>query len=129
MTESKFQEYYQQIKDRDEMIAAEQPLPKADGVDVYIVFGLSLGIASIVFGFFTKYSIILALLALILSFIGYRHKRNINVSIAGLICSCTGLFLATALAIYRYAVITSVDEALHNILHNLLSNLLHNILR
>ncbi len=118
MEESKFQEYYQQVKERDEKIANERPLPEAEGVNAWIVFGLSLGIASIVFGFFTKYSIILAIVALALSFVGYRQKKN-NVAIAGLICSCVGFFLSIAFAIYRYVVMASLNGTWQNFIDSL----------
>ena len=118
MEESKFQAYYQQVRERDEKIANERPLPEAEGVNAWIVFGLSLGIASIVFGFFTKYSIILAIVALALSFVGYRQKKN-NVAIAGLICSCVGLFLSIAFAIYRYVVMASLNGTWQNFIDSL----------
>ncbi len=106
MEDSKFQEYYQQVRERDEI--KESPLPSAEGVNVWIVFGLSLGIASIVFSFITKYSVVLAILALVLSFVGYKQKKN-NVAIAGLICSTVGLILGACLAIYRYVLIQSAN--------------------
>ena len=108
--ESKFQEYYQQVRERDEKIANNQPLPQAESVNVWVVFGLSIGIASIVISFFTKYSIILALVALTLSFVGYRQIKN-SVSISGLICSCVGLFFSIIFTIYRYLIMFSIDVA------------------
>ena len=118
MEESKFQEYYQQVRERDEKIARERPLPEAEGVNVWVVFGLSLGIASIVFGFFTKYSIILALVALALSFVGYRQKKN-NGAVPGLICSCVGLFLSIGFAICRYFVMASLSSTWQSFIDSL----------
>lgn len=118
MEESKFQEYYKQIRERDEKIANEKPLPNVEGVSVWIVFGLSLGIASIAFSFVTKYSIVLALVALIFSFIGYR-KRKINIAVAGLVCSTLGLILGISCAIGRYIMVESINSAWQNFMNSI----------
>ena len=86
MEDGKFQEYYRQIRERDERIANEKSLPNVEGTNVFTIFGLSLGITSIIFSFFTRYSIVFVLLALLLSFIGRRKKKN-NIADAGVICS------------------------------------------
>lgn len=109
MGNSKFQEYYQEVKERDEKLANNKPLPYTEGVNVWIVFGLSLGIASIIFSFFTKYSIILAVIALVFSFVACHQKKN-NVSAAGLICSTVGLIMSIIFAIYRYLILTAIYE-------------------
>ena len=67
MEEKTFQDYYNQVRERDEKIAEMQPLPSAEGVNAWVVLGLSLGIASIAFSFITIYSIVLAFIALIFS--------------------------------------------------------------
>jgi len=113
MEENKFQEYYNQVRERDEKIANAQPLPSPEGVNVWIVFGLSLGIASIVFSFITKYSIVLAITALILSFVGYRKKKN-NVATAGLVCSAVGLILGVICAVGRYVMMESINNTWQN---------------
>ena len=104
MEESKFQEYYKQVKERDQKILEETPLPEAEGNNVWITFGLSLGIASIVFSFYTKFSVILGAFALVLSVIGYNKKKN-NVGMAGIICSSIGFVLGIILAVGRYRLI------------------------
>lgn len=107
MGDSKFQEYYQEVRERDEKLVNEKPLPQAEGINAWLVFGLSLGIASIVFSFFTKYSIILAIIALGLSFVGYRQKKN-SLSKAGLICSTVGLVMSIIFTICRYVIMMTV---------------------
>lgn len=92
MDESKFQEYYQEVRERDQKIADERPLPEAKGVNVCSIFGLALGISSMVLAVTTRYTIVLAVIALLLSFLGYR-KQNCGISIAGLICSSLGLLM------------------------------------
>jgi len=103
MEENSFQEYYKEVVERDQKILEESELPEAQGVNEWIVFGLSLGIASIVFAFFTKYSIILGAFALLLSIIGYVKKKT-NTAMAAIICSAIGLILSAILAAVRYGL-------------------------
>ncbi len=109
MGNSKFQEYYQEVKERDEKLANNRQLPYTEGTNVWTVFGLSLGIASIIFSFFTKYSFVLAVIALVFSFVGYRQKKN-GVATAGLICSTVGFITSITLAVYRYLILTAIYE-------------------
>ncbi len=104
MEDGKFQEYYRQIRERDERIANEKSLLNVEGTNVFTIFGLSLGITSIVFSFFTRYSIVFALLALLLSFIGRRKKKN-NIADAGVICSTVGLIMGIIFIVFRFAVV------------------------
>lgn len=113
-----FQDYYQEVKERDERIANEKPLPNPEGVNVWIVFGLSLGIASIMFSLINKYSIVLAVLALIFSFVGYRKKVN-KVATAGIVCSAVGLILGVICAIGRYLLMESINSIWQNFIESI----------
>lgn len=117
MEEKTFQDYYNQVRERDEKIAEMQPLPSAEGVNAWVVLGLSLGIASIAFSFITIYSIVLAFIALIFSFIGYRLKNN-NVAIAGLVCSILGLIMGIAFALIRHNILESINSTWQNIINS-----------
>lgn len=115
MKESEFEAAYKKVRERDEKSANEQPIPEAEGINVWVVFGLSIGIASIVLAFITKYSVLFALVAMALSFIGYRKKRG-SQAFAGMVCGSVGLILGIVFSIARYLIFVSVNGTMNDIM-------------
>lgn len=98
-----FQEYYQQVVDRDEQIAAEKPLPEIKGTTpVSTMFGLAIGAGSILFSFFSKYNLILCLTGLLLSTWSYVKYDKKNLAKAGIICSIIATILSASLWAFQY---------------------------
>lgn len=97
MVENKFQEYYKAVRERDQHILEETQLPDAEGINVCALFGLTLGIGSIVLGFFTVYSAAFAVIGLILSALGYKKPLN-RFAVPGMITSIIGFIISIGLA-------------------------------
>ena len=116
--DKEFQEYYKQVTERDRIIAENTPIPSAQGSNVWIVFGLSIGIATIVFSFFSKYSVVMGIIALVLSFVGYTKKKD-NTAIAGLVCSLIGIILGAAFTLYRYFLFSAWQDYVDGILQKI----------
>ncbi len=98
MEQNSFQDYYNDVKQRDQQILENTPLPEARGTSVWSIFGLTLGIASVVCFFIPKIAIFIGLIALGCSVMGYI-KKNENVALAGIICSAIGLIVSISIII------------------------------
>jgi hypothetical protein len=100
MEEKNFQDYYSEIVQRDQKLADEKPLPKVYGTNVWTIFGLSLGITSIVLSLFTIYSLIIGSFALVLALIGYK-RQEIRIAKVAIICSVVAIVLGIAFILVR----------------------------
>ena len=104
MEENTFQDYYDKIKERDQEQFEKTPLPEPSGNNVWTIFGLSFGIASIAFGFIFPYVIILALFSLVISGIGYG-KKVCNLGKAAIICSVIDVIISLLALIPYFSIL------------------------
>lgn len=104
MENKNFNDYYQDIRERDQKIYEEKPLPQPQGHSVWNIFGLALGISAIVFSIFTKYSIICAGLALIFSIIGYIKEKH-PIGIVAIVCSSIGLISGIIFTVTKFMLL------------------------
>ena len=101
MSESDFQHYYRKIRERDLKTEAETPLPEPSETNVWIMFGLSVGIGSAVLGIFTFYAVIPAGFALFMSIIGHLRKRTDTLGVAATACSAGSVILCIVMEAVR----------------------------
>jgi hypothetical protein len=118
MSETDFQHYYREIRERDQKAEEEAPLPHISETSVWTVFGLSVGTASIIIGIFTSYAVILAGFSLFMSVIGFIRNRTDTLGIASVICSAAGVLLGIAMEAVRIMFfgdgnLTFLNEFLH----------------
>lgn len=118
MSETDFQHYYREIRERDKKAEEEAPLPHISETSVWTVFGLSVGIASIIIGIFTSYAVILAGFSLFMSVAGFIRNRTDTLGIASVICSAAGVLFGIAMEAVRIMFfgdgnLTSLNEFLH----------------
>lgn len=109
MAENKsFEDYYQDIRVRDQKRLEDKPMPQGDRNNVSSILGLAVGISGIAFSIITKYSIILAIVGGILSVFGYVKKKR-NVGLAGIICSSIGLILGIVFAVLKFEIFQVIN--------------------
>ena len=87
MDQNSFQDYYKEVRDRDQAIADATPIPEARGASVWAIFGIAFGIVAMVLGWIgPKYGLIFGVIALALSVVAYMKKKD-NYGMAAIICS------------------------------------------
>lgn len=107
MADSNFNEYLKEVQERDQRIIEETPLPTPKENNVWTLFGLFLGIASIIFSFFLQYDAMLGIFAMGLSVVGYTKKKN-NTGLAAIICSGIGICLAIVLTAVHFSMMKNM---------------------
>lgn len=102
MAEINFNDYYQQVLDRDEKIAEEKPLPEVKGLHFTVMLGLAIGIGSILFSVLGSGSVVLGVVALLLSIYGCTKEKENRIATAAVTCSVIGLVLSVSSTLTYY---------------------------
>lgn len=94
MEQSSFQDYYKEVRDRDQAIAEATPLPEARGASVWTIFGLAFGITAMVMSWlYPLFGIVIGAIAAGCAVMGYMKKKD-NLGMAAVICSALGLIMS-----------------------------------
>jgi len=116
MADNNFQKYYEQVRERDQKELENTKITVEEGTNTWTMFGLSLGIATIVASFITKFSIVIGGVALIIAIVGYLKKKE-NLSIAAIICSTVGIVLGILFTIVRVVMMMHAENSLEGLFH------------
>lgn len=94
MEQSSFQDYYKEVRERDQAIADATPIPEARGTSVWTIFGLAFGIVSMVMSWlYPAFGIVIGAIAAGCAVMGYMKKKD-NTGMAAVICSALGIILS-----------------------------------